>query len=289
MARGVLLGRRLEMMRARSAPLLLDAMTDDVGLALSFCKLLSAYAGPCCTIQRSSDNTDLDIGFATDNWVDTAAIASFVGGGTARLKQWYDQKSALHVAQATAANMPTFIPSGMNSRPVARFDGVNDVLEKTNVDVAAVIGSNQGTAMCVLRQNGSKTSNIPFYWITGSNPRIGALATFSDLIIWDFGSDSTLSGRLTVPQPLGWDDAPHVLELYRTTGDVQAIVVDGNTLASATRNATVLGTGTLSVGDGAGILFSGDIAEIITFKTYDAAVRPIIRASEAAAYGITVV
>ncbi len=56
-----------------------------------FHKLRSGYTGNCLKVERSSDGTTQDIGFAADGSMDADALTSFVGGGTARLHTWYDQ------------------------------------------------------------------------------------------------------------------------------------------------------------------------------------------------------
>jgi hypothetical protein len=42
-------------------------------------------------VQRSSDNTTLDIGFQADGMLDTGSITTFVGSETGYVKRWYDQ------------------------------------------------------------------------------------------------------------------------------------------------------------------------------------------------------
>ena len=69
--------------------LLLDVYTG-ASAAYSVRKLRSAYSGFCLRVQRSSDNTTLDIGFSGNN-LDTSAITTFVGGGNGNVTKWYDQ------------------------------------------------------------------------------------------------------------------------------------------------------------------------------------------------------
>lgn len=53
-------------------------------------KLVYAYAGNCLKVKRSSDNTELDIGWS-GNYVDTSAIKSFISSDNATVTIWYDQ------------------------------------------------------------------------------------------------------------------------------------------------------------------------------------------------------
>lgn len=51
---------------------------------------------------------------------------------------WADQSgNGYNLAQATAANQPTYEAAGFNSQPSVKFDGTNDVLVSGNVDLSA--------------------------------------------------------------------------------------------------------------------------------------------------------
>lgn len=69
--------------------LLLDAYPNAV-TAVSFRKLREAYAGSCLRVRRSSDNTELDIGFS-GNYIDYVSMTTFVGLGNGFITKWYDQ------------------------------------------------------------------------------------------------------------------------------------------------------------------------------------------------------
>jgi hypothetical protein len=73
-----------------STALILD-LYPNAGFAFSVRKLRSAYTGYCMQIKRSSDNAVQDIGFDSNGYLDTAAIASFVGANSATISIWYDQ------------------------------------------------------------------------------------------------------------------------------------------------------------------------------------------------------
>ena len=54
-------------------------------------KVGSGYAGQCLRVQRSSDNTQQDIGFDSNGNVNMSAIAAFCGSSQAFVYTWYDQ------------------------------------------------------------------------------------------------------------------------------------------------------------------------------------------------------
>ena len=103
-----------------SANLLLDTYSGAAA-AYSLRKLRTAYTGNCIRVRRSSDNTELNIGFVS-NVLDTAALLTFVGAGSGFVTTWYDQSGAARNAtQTTAVEQPRIVNAGvldtLNSKP----------------------------------------------------------------------------------------------------------------------------------------------------------------------------
>ena len=113
--------------RVDAAPALpLDSLT--AGAAYSVRRLRTAYTGPLMRVRRSSDNTEQDIGYGGDGWLDEAALLSFVGAGSGYVKTWYDQSgNSRDVSQATTANQPRIVNAGVleevGSHPTPYFTG----------------------------------------------------------------------------------------------------------------------------------------------------------------------
>jgi hypothetical protein len=98
---------------ASAVPLLLD-LYPNIKRAYSFYKLKSTYTGRCCRIRRSSDNAEQDIGFVGD-YVDTAAILSFVGSGNGFVTRIENQANPItgEIAyNTTAVNQPRIAVGG---------------------------------------------------------------------------------------------------------------------------------------------------------------------------------
>jgi hypothetical protein len=91
---------------------LLDTYTSST-VAYSMSKLRSNYSGNCIRVRRSSDNTELDIGFVND-YLDTVSLLSFVGAGNGFVVIWYDQSTSIrNLTQTTSAvNQPQIVSSG---------------------------------------------------------------------------------------------------------------------------------------------------------------------------------
>lgn len=103
----------------------IDGLTTGIWGIWSLRKQLSAYAGKCINVRRSSDNTTQDIGFV-GRLLDTAALLTFVGANSGFVTKMYDQSGLSHdISQGTAANQPRIVNAGVVD-PGVTFDGSND-------------------------------------------------------------------------------------------------------------------------------------------------------------------
>ena len=111
-------------LQSQTTPLLLDAY-PGAAAAYSVRKLRTAYVGSAIRVRRSSDNTELNIGFSGVN-LDNTALTSFCSGTNGFVTTWYDQSgNANNATQTTAANQPQIVSSGsiinVNSKPCLQF------------------------------------------------------------------------------------------------------------------------------------------------------------------------
>ncbi len=105
--------------------------------AYSLRRLSSTYTGNLIRVRRSSDNTEQDISYDSNNVLDETALLAFVGVGSASITTWYDQSgNSRNVTQPTAASQPLIVSSGTiltmsgtgASKPRISFDASNDFL-----------------------------------------------------------------------------------------------------------------------------------------------------------------
>ena len=96
--------------------------------AYSLRQLSSSYSGSAIRVRRSSDNTEQDIGFAS-NELDVTALASFCSGTNGFVTTWYDQSgNGNNAKQTTAASQPKVYDyiTGVitdNGKPSVYFNG----------------------------------------------------------------------------------------------------------------------------------------------------------------------
>lgn len=249
------------------AQFLLDAYPTDVVWAYSFRKLRDAYAGSAVRIREDGGDTEADIGFDVDGNFDTAAAASHIGANNGFITIWYDQSgNGYNVTQPTAANQPSYSATAFSSLPTMEFLGsANQVLSSASFDLSSHMTS-EGTTFLAMQQDGSVAQQGTFHWGDGSSdPRYGLHATYEDVIYFDHANDST--GRINVSQPGGWDDTPHIVELYRDNADEQGIVVDGSSLITGTRTDDVpSSTKAMNIGF-LFVHYTGMMSELVTWGT----------------------
>lgn len=77
--------------------------------------------------------TPAALGSSLALWLDAEDSSTITLNGS-NVSQWNDKSgNARHVAQATAANQPTFQSTGFNGRPTLNFDGTDDFMTMSNV------------------------------------------------------------------------------------------------------------------------------------------------------------
>lgn len=117
--------------RRGSSALPLDGRTTGGWAALSINKLVTAYAGMCLRVRRSSDNAESDIGFVS-NVVDVSTMLAFCGASDGFVVNIYDQFGLGHFFFQTAslATQPKIVAAGVYLGKIV-FDGVDDILIST--------------------------------------------------------------------------------------------------------------------------------------------------------------
>jgi hypothetical protein len=83
----------------------------NASLGLSLDKLDKNYTGSAIKVRRSSDNTELDIGFSNDV-LDTASLLDFVGSGDAFVTIIYDQVGSNNMTQTTSSLQGQIVSNG---------------------------------------------------------------------------------------------------------------------------------------------------------------------------------
>lgn len=99
-------------------------------------KLDKNYAGGSLRVRRSSDSTELDIGFI-NNDLDIADLLAFTGGGDGFIRTLYGQQNSINLNQTNTSFQPKIVSSGSliteHGKPAMLFDGAGDYLTAGNM------------------------------------------------------------------------------------------------------------------------------------------------------------
>ncbi len=243
-----------------------DVRVYDRALSLAEIRELSGFSPG----QIDNNTLWLDAGRGVFNNAGTALATN-----TQSVQQWNDvsvtngTSNAKNVSQATSGQRPSWQSNVINGQPVLRLDGVDDQLELASLLGSDMFAADEANFFVVQRQSATKDLNATFYWSASASNRVVLHLSQSDSLVFDFPSTGG-TGRLTVAQPTGWDDAFHITEAFRATTQAVELKVDSTLVGSGTRSGT-LGTGsttTLYIGasSGGSYNFQGDIAEIMVYK-----------------------
>jgi hypothetical protein len=106
-------------------------LSPNAAVAFSLRKLRNGYTGPAIRVRRSSDNSELDIGFDGIGNLDVNLLTSFVGANSGFVTTWYDQSGNLrHMTQTTLASQPRIVNAGTvereNNLPTINFADSTD-------------------------------------------------------------------------------------------------------------------------------------------------------------------
>jgi len=137
---------------------IIDAAKNEVIVAYSIRKLSNSYTGPCIRVRRSSDNTELDIGFDKYGELDESSLLGFLNNSDGFISVWYDQSGrSRNISQSTTTQQPRIASSGVivkeKGKPIINFDGVDDLLFNNSI-ASQFIGTNISKSfICVHKFN----------------------------------------------------------------------------------------------------------------------------------------
>jgi hypothetical protein len=250
----------------------LDALSAGLPtIAYGLRQLTKTYNGACINVRRSSDNTAMDVGFASGQ-LDTATLLNFVGSGNGFVTKIYNQGtlgSAGNALQSTAAAQPQIVASGVlqtfNSRPALLFSGAQSL--QTAGSVQAVGGSALYSVNAVANATSIATQHA---MVTQDDAnRVFSLrytnGTQLNAYLFSYNTSGTGEGNNsseTVP--------PNENVLTATVSSTQILLYSNGRSAATTTISGTLGSGTAPVLLGADIVhgpiyLNGQLSEAMVF------------------------
>lgn len=146
---------------------------------------------------------------------------------------WPDSSgNGYDLAQAVGAAQPTYKTNIVNGRPVVRT--VDDYMGTASGAGTRFFSASAATIWLVYKQPAASSVGAPFIWGTHDvTNAVGLFGAFSDnAFYFDYGDETASAARISAAQPGGWDDAFHIVELYRS-GVTMTITIDGTVLVTS--------------------------------------------------------
>jgi hypothetical protein len=200
-------------------------------------------------------------------WWKASSIAQ---GDSTAVTTWTGSLQSIAPTQATAGSKPTYrAASGPNSTPCVSFDG-GDNLATTTL-ASTLIASNACHIFIIMKQTGTDAQNCPVCAL-GVNGFEGFLS-YDDVLYWDFAGTGGAGSRVSVAQPVGWDDTWQMVQLIRESPNtgVGRIRAQGAELVNGVMSTTSTISTSVAFAIGAqqtsgAIGFTGFITDILIYN-----------------------
>ena len=147
------------------------------------------YSGNCVKIRRASDNTTSNFGFVS-NYVDTAAIKTFIGSSDAFVDTWYNQGSrgsVIDVKQTTTTKQPKIATAGVLIYGKTGFIGAqgasnllvsDSTLKSTGVTPFSLILISKRTTTASIGMGVSNNANVQLNAVINQYPTTNGVAAY---------------------------------------------------------------------------------------------------------------
>ncbi len=270
---------------ARLTPVIPNLLLNqyaNAAAAYSLRRLNGDYVGPIVEVRRGSDDATLNVGYNSNNLLNTDALEIFCAGTTGWVRTWFDQSGAgLNVVQTGENKQPQIVAAGStlvdsDNLPILKFDGsAGFEVNNTNFDIGSlssfVVGKYDDTSNqeMMLALSGS-VSNKRWYapYLLANHFNYGYANTFTAMKV-----------------AANTNKSLHALIAGSTQGN-----------ASSFYNGTLVGTQTLSSGidtskSGIGIFndslsTTGNVQEVVIYASDQSANRTGIESNINTHYGI---
>jgi hypothetical protein len=261
--------------------LLLDTLAVQPVAAYSIArKVRTGHPGAALRNRRSSDNGELDIGFAA-NLLDSASLLTHCGAGAGFARFVYDQKAgtAFNLGQATAGSQPQIVNAGAlitaGGRPA--LAGVGNSSALTAADVLG--GTTAEMMVCLVTVPQAGRVGLAQFSTGGSN----CYMPFTDQAYYFDVGGASAPNRIS-SGAVGVNGATDIITLINSAaGSIQQIWRNGVLIASDATAHSVASTALA-------IMNAPDYwQEMLVFNTALAiAQRDTITRNQGAFYGVTI-
>lgn len=272
-----------------AAPSFTGLLDDYPGayVAYSVRRLSSTYTGPLLQVIKTDNSTTQDIGYDANGDLDTAAITSFLAGGTGYVSVWYDQSGNGYdmvrgYATTQAYYGPRIANSGtidtLNGLPALYFDNITQLarIELKNTSVTFTENTFSTYTVSYTEDNSSNYTKYgrmlsirgvfqDYENNSGWTTFVSNASGLNGLYLYHNGSGVSPAAFATVK------DTQLLVSALRN-GTAANIKYNGGSATNATWNVVALNATRLNIGNNGAYNDSahqGYIQEAIYYKTYE--------------------
>jgi hypothetical protein len=280
----------------------LDLIFAIASVAYGLRRLSRFWTGAAIRVMRTSDNSQLDIGFIGED-LDIVTLLAFVGSDNGEIVIWYDQSGNGRHAVSTAGRRPRIVSNGVlqteGGKPAILFDGVDDYLAAPS----PLIDTTHSLFVLFTPKIENEFGTVFGQWASGQNGRfyvianqesagpisVGRLNVFNSSATQGGGS----GGGSGFAADVAISNTPTLITSISTTGSEQwKLFKNGAEWDSATITSVYTGVnstiGSLN-GTGALFPFEGTVSELISFPSVLSTTdRQTLERNEGKYYSITV-
>lgn len=249
---------------------LLDTYSGAAAAYSAARRLSSTYTGSLIRVRRSSDNTEQDIGYDSNNVLDESALTTFVGSNNGFITTLYDQSgNSVNATQTTAANQPKIVNSGtvnkINSKPAFTFNGTSSSM---TFGSNPFYNKNAYSMFAVAKYN---STNAWYNMIISNSDNDIEIrrAAAGDSMQFIMGGTSGTAPTSSI----AINNLQRIFAFYRNS-NVEAKAYINNTLdGTITPNSNNIANTTLYLGSrgGSSLNFDGNMQEIIIYGSSESA------------------
>jgi hypothetical protein len=153
----------------------LDLIFAIASVAYGLRRLSRFWTGAAIRVMRTSDNSQLDIGFIGED-LDIVTLLAFVGSDNGEIVIWYDQSGNGRHAVSTAGRRPRIVSNGVlqteGGKPAILFDGVDDYLAAAS----PLIGATHSLFILFTPTIENEFGTVFGQWSSGQNGRFYVIA-----------------------------------------------------------------------------------------------------------------
>jgi hypothetical protein len=178
----------------------LDLIFAIASVAYGLRRLSRFWTGAAIRVMRTSDNSELDIGFIGED-LDVVTLLAFVGLANGEIVIWYDQSgNGRHAVQTKPGSQPRIVNAGViethQGKPTLYFDGADDYFIHT------LSLSGESIVMAVVNSLGLRPGEVAGTVVTAtpSNTRVDTIMASVRPYFTDWGSfaSGSLSSGITI-------------------------------------------------------------------------------------------